>query len=766
MVEYLLMTSSAHRAPNDESQMTSYASRLTHAVSRFTQHDLAMIMLAMLMMRLLAVVVLRVGGYIAETGPDSAYHFQLGRLAAGGAYPFVDYWVEYPPFFPWLSVLAYKLATLMPSWIDQRFWFNLALHGLIIPFDLANVVLIYQLSRRVNGERLAVKSAWLYAVLFVPMFVVLGWFESIALFFLLLALWAMLSNRPILAGCAIGLGILVKPYVAVIGAVALLIYLRKDKRALLQLGKLIGAGVITLLLGLLPFLIATPQMVLAHIDTLLTLPGWSSPYALIDGVIKHLDPKVADRFDLSLATSPLAPTRIPWGLVSLAFAAIYVAVLGLAMRRTFLLQSQVAPAQAQRLPASVGQSTTPSAAAQPERSASATSTDQSLARSAVGMAALTFIFYLLWSKGFSPQWMLYLIAFLCILLPSFLGTVLIALLEALYIIEWPVTFIFLKADASYLTALVIVRTAYIVGLAFFFGVVIFTDDTSPRWNTAKSWARIGSLAAVLSVIVLALGALPLYAAQRYQADPLRQAVDLIKERSTPDRANVVFDRVDTYERLVPFMPGWSSLAALQIGGAADTWSEQKVASFSAEKPEVWYVLDFGADQKKDQRQSVDRKLSEGLCKVSQEFAGSAQVSHFVNALPNHDVAAKAVFENGLQLDRARVSNTALEPGDPLCLELQWSTTRKLPTDYTVFVHVLDQNGQLVAQSDLQPGGGYAPTSRWPTGQPVTDQHGVVLPPTLAPGTYQLVAGLYGPDGVRLVSDQGKDAIVLSTVTIP
>ena len=61
---------------------------------------------------------------------------------------------------------------------------------------------------------------------------------------------------------------------------ALLIYLRKDKRALIQLGKLIGAGAITLVLGLLPFLIAAPQMVLAHLDTLLTLPGWSSPYAL------------------------------------------------------------------------------------------------------------------------------------------------------------------------------------------------------------------------------------------------------------------------------------------------------------------------------------------------------------------------------------------------------------------------------------------------------------------------------------------------------
>src|SRR5512139_3541449 len=153
---------------------THHVLRITHYVSRFTQHDLAMIMLAMLMLRLLSVITLRVGGYIAETGPDSAYHFQLGRLAAGGAYPFVNYWVEYPPFFPWLSVLAYKISTLLPSWIDQRLWFNLALHGLIIPFDLANVVLIYQLAKRVNGASLAIKSAWLYVVLFVPLFVVLG----------------------------------------------------------------------------------------------------------------------------------------------------------------------------------------------------------------------------------------------------------------------------------------------------------------------------------------------------------------------------------------------------------------------------------------------------------------------------------------------------------------------------------------------------------------------------------------------------------------
>jgi hypothetical protein len=725
--------------------LTQHAARFTSYVSRFTQHDLAMIILAMVMMRVLSVITLRVGGYIAETGPDSAYHFQLGRLAAGGAYPFVTYWVEYPPFFPWLSVLAYKLSALLPNWIDQRFWFNLTLHGLIIPFDIANVVLIYHLSKRVNGKSLAIKSAWLYAILFVPLFVVLGWFESIALCFTLLALWAILSDRPILAGVAIGVGILVKPYVALIGAVALLIYLRKNKRTLIQLVKLIAAGGVTLLLGLLPFLIAAPQMVLAHLDTLLTLPGWSSPYALIDGVIKHVDPKVADRFDAALAASPLVPSRIPWGIVTAAFGVMYLVILWRAMKRMSSLRGAH-----------------PSTRLRSAQDALLTMTE---ARTAIGLAALTFIFYLLWSKGFSPQWVLYLIAFLCILLPTFLGTVLIAVLEVVYVVEWPITFILLNADPGYLTAVVIIRTAYMVGLAGFFGAIIFTDELSPRWETVKCWSKIGSSAAVLSVMVLAIAALPLYAAQRYQADAMRQAVEVIKDQSTSDRTNIIFDRVDTSERLAPFLPGWSSLAALQLGGKADAWSEQKVQSFSTEKPELWYVLDYGADQKKEQRQAIDRKLSETLCKVSREFAGSAQVSHFVNAPPDRDLNTTATFENGLQLDRVRISNTTLRPGDPICLELQWSTNEKTPTDYTVFVHVLDQNGQLVVQSDLQPSGGYAPTSSWPIGQPITDRQGVVLPSTLAPGTYQIVIGLYGPDDVRLKSSTGEDAIALGTITI-
>ena len=676
-----------------------------------------MVIVVMMIVRLLAIVTLRVGGYIAETGPDSTYHFQLGRLAASGAYPFVDYWVEYPPMFPWLSVLAYKIATLLPSWLDQRFWFNLVLHGLIIPFDAANAVLIYVLSRRINGHAIAIKSAWLYATLFVPMFVVLGWFESIALFAVLLALWAILSNRPLLAGVVIGLGVLVKPYVALAGAVGL-IHIRPAKRII----GFIAAGAITLAVALSPFLIKSPQMLLAHVDTLLTLPGWSSPYALIDGVIKHVDPKLADRFDPALAANPIVPTKIPWGLVTLGFGLVYGATLIRSNRR----QS---------------------------------------ARAAIGLAGFTFTLYLLWSKGYSPQWSLYLMAFLCILRPDLLGTLLLIILEALYVIEWPITFILLKADASYLTALIIIRTLVMLGIALYFGAMIFAEPDSPGWPRMQRWTRVGGVTALIAVIALTIGGLPLYAAQRYQADPLRNAVELIQSTSTPDRANILFDRVDTYERLTPYLQGWSTLAALQIGGAADAWDTAKIQAYAAERPELWYVLDYGADVKKDERLNIDRSLSESLCKVSTQFAGSAQVSRYIRTAPAIDLNVTAEFENGVQLKHARISATTISVGNPLCVELQWTTTKALSANYTVFIHVLDANGQLMAQSDLQPDGGFAPTNGWQVNQVIRDRHGVILPVTLPLSTYRVVMGVYGLDGVRLKSGNSDDSVLLSELTI-
>jgi hypothetical protein len=48
----------------------------------------------------------------------------------------------------------------------------------------------------------------------------------------------------------------------------------------------------------------------------------------------------------------------------------------------------------------------------------------------------------------------------------------------------------------------------------------------------------------------------------------------------------------------------------------------------------------------------------------------------------------------------------------------------------------------VAQQDGEPGGGLAPTTSWPAGSSVADNHGVLLPAGLPPGEYTLSIGLY------------------------
>jgi hypothetical protein len=90
------------------------------------------------------------------------------------------------------------------------------------------------------------------------------------------------------------------------------------------------------------------------------------------------------------------------------------------------------------------------------------------------------------------------------------------------------------------------------------------------------------------------------------------------------------------------------------------------------------------------------------------------------------------------------------PGDTVPLRFYWRATGTLDQDYTVFVHLLDGSGRLVAQADSQPRGGAYPTRDWMAGDVIPDDHTLKLPTSLAPGDYVIRAGLYlAPDGPRL-----------------
>ncbi|MFN2169098.1 MAG: hypothetical protein ACK2U9_22930, partial [Anaerolineae bacterium] len=93
---------------------------------------------------------------------------------------------------------------------------------------------------------------------------------------------------------------------------------------------------------------------------------------------------------------------------------------------------------------------------------------------------------------------------------------------------------------------------------------------------------------------------------------------------------------------------------------------------------------------------------------------------------------------------------AWQPGDILPLSLFWQPSAGVTADYRVFVHLLDADGQIVAQTDTAPVGGSRPTASWTAGEMIRDPVGIMVPPTIAEGEYRLVVGMYDPDtGERL-----------------
>jgi len=96
------------------------------------------------------------------------------------------------------------------------------------------------------------------------------------------------------------------------------------------------------------------------------------------------------------------------------------------------------------------------------------------------------------------------------------------------------------------------------------------------------------------------------------------------------------------------------------------------------------------------------------------------------------------------------------PGEKLRLTLYWECLGPMNTSYTVFVHLLDEEGYIRGQRDSVPGDGALPTTSWAEGEIVADAYEIPVAPDAPPGNYTVVAGMYdAATGARLpVLDSG------------
>jgi len=128
------------------------------------------------------------------------------------------------------------------------------------------------------------------------------------------------------------------------------------------------------------------------------------------------------------------------------------------------------------------------------------------------------------------------------------------------------------------------------------------------------------------------------------------------------------------------------------------------------------------------------------------------------------------FGSEIRLVGYQVATPEPHPGDDVRLVLYWQADAKPAGDFSIFIHILNESGELVAQRDSMPRDDALPTSHWPAGDLLDDTHLISLPTDLPAGDYQIVLGMYvwqTGDRLPVTTLAGKEipngAIVLDQV---
>jgi hypothetical protein len=342
---------------------------------------------------------------------DYRFYFDLGALSDVGYVPFIHYWTEYPPVFPFLNLPLY--------WLSGGIFKNyVLLTGLVLLiFEAGTLSLLYRMATDIHSDIQAARIGWVYIALFVPSFIWLRSYEAMTACFVLLALFALRRGRLWLTGLVIGLGAMTK-YVPIV--LLATVWRTHGWRAV------VVSGLVVLLVSVAclgPLLALSPSYTMASVLAQPSKSSWQTIWALIDGNIGNtgnLGP-IVDHFDPAKARQMLhSPSRLPVWLTLVPFA-----LLGL-----FIL-------------------TRPRVRGKED---------------GLIFTALTFTILFLWSKGWSPQWQLFLIPLLLLTLPLGRAAMFVIVLGFVNLLEWPV--ILSRGITELLPLTIVARTLVFVLLAW------------------------------------------------------------------------------------------------------------------------------------------------------------------------------------------------------------------------------------------------------------------------------------------------------------
>ncbi len=697
--------------------------------------------------RLLALLLFRPGGFITDFS-DYDFYATWGQLAPMGYRTFVNLWTAYPPLFPALMLPIFELSSRIPPWIEPRLFFHVLFGLLLLAFETGNFVLIYRLARRlgtgdgrhetggtrhetrdrgqraddnaVNDSALPTPhSALLYALLFTPVYTMLGWFEAMPLFFLLLGLDLLLSARRwgwVGSALAAALGFLTKLTPAVLvpigvrwlGAKFSWEAARREWFKPQAPGNLVRPLSYALL-----FLIATLGIGYWLVDGNTALafssfqvnsirPPWQSIWALLDGYYGFGLVPVDMRNLVNLVKGTGYTSHVPWTGVGLAFGVVY---LWLYTRRY----------------------------------------DWQQPRTPVAFTAVSVIWLFLYSKGWSPQFLVWVLAFIVLLMPTMRGIAYATILSLINFVEANVFLILLPNEHWLMVGTVLFRTVLLLLLLVEFLGQIWPapviGQQMRRVSAGLAWAVMG--AALLAAVVATPRAAQAYQARRLAEQPCRAAIEQLQTQSEWPNRLIASDQSEVWRDFYPWLRQPYTIRIIDGYNPYDRPQPVVIAEQLqkfVQNHEFWWLTEKGV------RSQANKFFADPKVRVlERQTLGACELARVLR-LDQPPLAVAAVAGGPIQLLHYEMD--APKVGETLHLVLYWQADQKVAASYTVFTQLFDAAGKLVAQQDNLPGQGQAPTDQWAAKTPVRDPYRLVLPTNAQAGAYHLLVGLYDAQGRR------------------
>jgi hypothetical protein len=298
--------------------------------------------------------------------------------------PYLHFWTEFPPIFPFLSKLIFELVD------GRESAYSYALAFVISLFQAGSIAVFFNLEKKINPDQNGLPRVWVYFALVIGLFYSWSYFDPIAVFFLLLGIALILDRKDELAAVSIAAGVLTKWFPLLV--IPVLWKTRPIKEAFRI--TIFVIGIVILVWGAL-YLI-NPEMTGASLVSQVNKGSWETIWALFDNNIRTgnfgavINRQIANTAKISTGN----PSLIPSWLTLLVMGGLG---LGLLLRSKNQSASWI-----------------------------------------VSFVGFSIVLFFLWSPGYSPQWVLYLLPFILLCLPEREAYLLGASLVLVNLLEWPV----------------------------------------------------------------------------------------------------------------------------------------------------------------------------------------------------------------------------------------------------------------------------------------------------------------------------------------